>query len=184
MYIVWISHSFNSCCLHLLRTFHTLSSDLPLMRFFIISPQQKISSLHTGSETVSEFEVFSKRITFWNIQSNFICFLLTNASCQLGWYTRKLLLIPIIAMKSGNALDLPLSGISLNISIILDCMNNRGAVSSSPVLFILVRKLIFINIYFIDRSLKIRWSSGYGVGPTFSGRVGEMVQSLTGAIHM
>ena len=44
-----------------LRTVHTLSSDLPLMRFFFISPQQKISSLHTGSETVSEFEVFSKR---------------------------------------------------------------------------------------------------------------------------
>ena len=49
---------------HTLRTVHTLSSDLPLMRFFFISPQQKISSLHTGSETVSEFEVFSKRITF------------------------------------------------------------------------------------------------------------------------
>ena len=47
-----------------LRTVHTLSSDLPLMIFFFISPQQKISSLHTGSETVSEFEVFSKRITF------------------------------------------------------------------------------------------------------------------------
>ena len=46
-----------------LRIFHTLSSDLPLMRFFFISPQQKISSLHTFSETVSEFEVFSKRIT-------------------------------------------------------------------------------------------------------------------------
>ena len=44
--------------------FTTLSSDLPLMRFCFISPQQKISSLHTGSETVSEFEVFSKRITF------------------------------------------------------------------------------------------------------------------------
>ena len=50
--------------LHFLRSVHTLSSDLPLMRFFFISPQQKISSLHTGSETVSEFEVFSKRITF------------------------------------------------------------------------------------------------------------------------
>ena len=46
------------------RTFYTLSSDLPLMRFFFISPQQKIASLHTGSETVSEFEVFSKRVTF------------------------------------------------------------------------------------------------------------------------
>ena len=41
---------------------HTLSSDLPLMRFFFISPQQKISSLHTGNETDSEFEVFSKRM--------------------------------------------------------------------------------------------------------------------------
>ena len=34
----------------------------------------------------------------------------------------KLLLILLIAMKSGNALDLPLSGISLNTSIVLDCM--------------------------------------------------------------
>ena len=48
----------------LLRRDHTLSSDLPLMRFFFISPQQKISSLHTGNETDSEFEVFSKRMTF------------------------------------------------------------------------------------------------------------------------
>ena len=47
-----------------LRRDHTLSSDLPLMRFFFISPQQKISSLHTGNETDSEFEVFSKRMTF------------------------------------------------------------------------------------------------------------------------
>ena len=43
---------------------HTLSSDLPLMRFLFISPQQKISSRHTGNETDSEFEVFSKRIAF------------------------------------------------------------------------------------------------------------------------
>ena len=49
--------------LHLRRD-RTLSSDLPLMRFFFISPQQKISSLHTGNETDSEFEVFSKRMTF------------------------------------------------------------------------------------------------------------------------
>ena len=48
----------------LLTRDHTLSSDLPLMRFFFISPQQKISSLHTGNETDSEFEVFSKRMTF------------------------------------------------------------------------------------------------------------------------
>ena len=48
----------------ILRRDHTLSSDLPLMRFFFISPQQKISSLHTGNETDSEFEVFSKRTTF------------------------------------------------------------------------------------------------------------------------
>ena len=34
------------------------------MRFFFISPQQKISSLHTGNETDSESEVFSKRMTF------------------------------------------------------------------------------------------------------------------------
>ena len=101
-----------------LRRDHTLSSDLPLMRFFFISPQQKISSLHTGNETYSEFEVFSKRMTFWNIKSNFICFSLhtRSSSCQLGKCTRKLLLIPLIAMKSGNALDLPLSGISLNIT--------------------------------------------------------------------
>ena len=46
------------------RTVYMLSSDLPLMIFFFISPQQKISSLHTGSETVSECTVFSKRITF------------------------------------------------------------------------------------------------------------------------
>ena len=107
-----------------LRRDHTLSSDLPLMRFFFISPQQKISSLHTGNETDSEFEVFSKRMTFWNIKSNFICFSLhtRSSSCQLGKCTRKLLLIPLIAMKSGNALDLPLSGISLNTSIVLDCM--------------------------------------------------------------
>ena len=44
------------------------------MRFFFISPQQKISSFHTGNETDSEFEVFSKRMTFWNIKSNFISF--------------------------------------------------------------------------------------------------------------
>ena len=107
-----------------LRRDHTLSSDLPLLRFFFISPQQKISSLHTDNETDSEFEVFSKRMTFWNIKSNFICFSLhtRSSSCQLGKCTRKLLLIPLIAMKSGNALDLPLSGISLNTSIILDCM--------------------------------------------------------------
>ena len=106
-----------------LRRDHTLSSDLPLMRFFFIFPQQKISSLHTGNETDSEFEVFSKRMTFWNIESNFICFSLhtRSSSCQLGKCTRKLLLIPLIAMKSGNALDLPLSGISLNTSIVLDC---------------------------------------------------------------
>ena len=111
-------------CLHILRRDHTLSSDLPLMRFFFISPQQKISSLHTGNETDSEFKVFSKRMTFWNIKSNFICFSLhtRSSSCQLGKCTRKLLLIPLIAMKSGNALDLPLSGISLNTSIVLDCM--------------------------------------------------------------
>ena len=108
----------------ILRRDHTLSSDLPLMRFFFISPQQKISSLHTGNETDSEFEVFSKRMTFWNIKSNFICFFLhtRSSSCQLGKCTRKLFLIPLIAMKSGNALDLPLSGISLNTSIVLDCM--------------------------------------------------------------
>ena len=47
-----------------LRRDHMFSSDLPLMRFFFISPQQKISSLHTGNETDSEFEVFSKRMTF------------------------------------------------------------------------------------------------------------------------
>ena len=47
-----------------LRRDHTLSSDLPLIGFFFISPQQKISSLHTGNETDSEFEVFSKRMTF------------------------------------------------------------------------------------------------------------------------
>ena len=47
-----------------LRRDHTLSSDLPLMRLFFISPQQKISSLDTGNETDSEFEVFSKRMTF------------------------------------------------------------------------------------------------------------------------
>ena len=65
------------------------------MRFFFISPQQKISSLHTGNETDSEFEVFSKRMTFWNIKSNFICFSLhtRSSSCQLGKCTRKLLLI-------------------------------------------------------------------------------------------
>ena len=107
-----------------LRRDHTLSSDLPLMRLFFISPQQKISSLHTGNETDSEFEVFSKRITFWNIMSNFICFSLhtRSSSCQLGKCTRKLLLIPLIAMESGNALDLPLSGISLNTSMVLDCI--------------------------------------------------------------
>ena len=107
-----------------LRRDHTLSSDLPLMRFFFISPQQKISSLHTGNETDSEFEVFSERMTFGNIKSNFICFSLhtRSSSCQLGKCTRKLLLIPLIAMKSDNALDLPLSGISLNTSIVLDCM--------------------------------------------------------------
>ena len=107
-----------------LRRDHTLSSYLPWMRFLFISPQQKISSLHTGNETDSEFEVFSKRMTFWNIKSNFICFSLhtRSSSCQLGKYTRKLLLIPLIAMKSGKALDLPLSGISLNTSIVLDCM--------------------------------------------------------------
>ena len=107
-----------------LRRDHTLSSDLPFMRFFFISPQQKISSLHTGNETDSEFEVFSKRMTFWNIKSDFICFSLhkRSSSCKLGKCTRKLLLIPLVAMKSGNALDLPSSGISLNTSIILDCM--------------------------------------------------------------
>ena len=107
-----------------LRGDHTLSSDLPLMRVFFISPQQKISSLHTGNETDSEFEVFSKRMTFWNIKSNFICFSLHTRSspCQLGKCTGKLLLIPLIAMKSDNALDLPLSGISLNTSIVLDVM--------------------------------------------------------------
>ena len=41
-----------------------------------------------------------------------------------------------------------------------------------------------VYIYFIDRLLKIRWSSGYRVGPLFSRRVGEMVQILTGAVHM
>ena len=109
-----------------LRRDHTLSSDLPLMRFFFISPQQKISSLHIGNETDSEFEVFSKRMAFWNSKSNFICFSIhtRSSSCQLGKCTRKLLLIPLIAMKSGNALDLPLSGISLNTSIVLDCMNS------------------------------------------------------------
>ena len=37
-----------------LTTFHALSSDLPFMRFFFISARQKIFSLSTGSETVSE----------------------------------------------------------------------------------------------------------------------------------
>ena len=123
-----LNYNFNALLLFAtiwsLRRDHTLSSDLPLMRFFFISPQQKISSLHTGNETDSEFEVFSKRMTFWNIKSNFIYFSLhtRSSSCQLGKCTRKLLLIPLIAMKSGNALDLPLSGISLNTSIVLECM--------------------------------------------------------------
>ena len=48
------------------------------------------------------------------------------------------MLIPLITMKSGNALELLLSGISLNTSIIvLDCMiiieNNRWAVSQSTI---------------------------------------------------
>ena len=98
------------------RTFHTLYSDLPLMRFFFISPEQKTSSLHTGSETVSEFGVFSKRKYFLKHWVKFIWFSLhtRSSSCQLGKCRRKLLLMPLIAMKSCNALDLPLSGISIN----------------------------------------------------------------------
>ena len=45
-----------------LTTLHTLSSDLPLMRFFFLSPRQNISSLHTDSETVSKLK-FSRNFT-------------------------------------------------------------------------------------------------------------------------
>ena len=107
-----------------------------------------------------------------------------SSSCQLGKCTRKLLLIPLIAMKSAMLWIFLLSGISLNTSIVLDCMIYPRAVSSSPVLFILVWKSITIYIVFLDRPLNFPWSSGYGVGPPFSRRVGEMVQILTGAIHM
>ena len=54
-----------------LRRDHTLSSDLPLMRFFFISPQQKISSLHTGNETDSEFEQnreITKGYSRWKVE--------------------------------------------------------------------------------------------------------------------
>ena len=78
-----------------LRTFHTLSSDLLLMRFFFISPQQKFSSLHTGSETVSEFK-FSPNVlhfnTFWIILFAFSLHT-RSSSCQLGTCTRNLLLV-------------------------------------------------------------------------------------------
>ena len=58
-------------------------------------------------------------------------------------------------MKSGNVLEFPLSRISLNTSIVQ-----------------LTRKSITVYIYFIDRPLKTRWSSGYGVGTPILRRVG------------
>ena len=39
-------------------------------------------------------------------------------------------------------------------------------------------------IYFIARLLKIRWSSGHGVGSPFSRRVAEMVQILNGTMKI
>ena len=91
------------------------------MRFFFISPQQKIPVLILVvkqfpnlmfSPNVLHFETFRVIFFVFSLHTH-------SSSCQLGKCTRKLLLIPLIAIKSGNALELPVSWISLNTSIVL-----------------------------------------------------------------
>ena len=52
-----------------LTTDHTLFIDFPLMRFFFISPDSsKISSLHTGIETVSELKLSPNVLYFYTFK--------------------------------------------------------------------------------------------------------------------
>ena len=103
------------------------------MRVFFISPKQKISSLHNGSETVSESKFSPNVLHFEEFRVILFVFSLhlRSSSCQLGKCTRKLLLIPLIAMKSSNALELPFG---------------LGS-ASIPVLFILAPKSITVYLF-------------------------------------
>ena len=146
------------------------SSYLPNRRFPVLILVEKQLPNLKFSPNVLHFETLRVILFVFSFHTR-------GSSCQLGKCTRKLLLIPLIAMKSGNALDLPLTGISLNTSIVLDCPE---AVSISPVLFILVRKSDY-HIYLFYWSIpKILWSSGYGVGPQFPRRVVRWFKSWPG----
>ena len=85
-----------------------LSSDLPLMRFFLNLPS-KISSRHTGFKTVSDFSFFPNSLdseTSWVISLYH-----PHITCICSG---KLLFI----IKMRYALELPLSGICLDTSIV------------------------------------------------------------------
>ena len=124
------------------------------------------------SPNVLHFETFKVILFVFSLHTR-------SSSCQIGKCTSKLLLhvIPLIALKNDNALDLPLSWKSLNIR---NCTEQSSIVHTCAE----VDYHIYIYIYFIDRHLKILWSSGYSVGPPFSRRVDAMVQILTGFTHL
>ena len=101
-----------------LRTVHTLSSDLPLMIFFSYLPNRRFPVFILVVKQFPNLKFSPNVLHFETFRVILFVFFLTHA-----WFiAKKLLLIPLIAMKSGNALDLPLSGISLNTSIVLNCM--------------------------------------------------------------
>ena len=108
---------------------------------------QKISSLNTGIEAVSELKISPNVLHFEIFRVILFIFSLHThiPSCQLGICARKLLLITLIAINMRHAMDLTLSEISPNTSIVHSCAEVDFHISIYP-----DRGYLYMLIFFVE----------------------------------